>query len=678
MFDKILIANRGEIALRVIRTCRKLGVTTVAVYSDVDFRSPHVREADEAVYLGPAPASQSYLVKEKIIEAALSRDCQAIHPGYGFLSENAEFARLAADAGIVFIGPPAQAIATLGDKMASKALAIRAGVPVVPGHHEPLSDLEEARRVAGEIGFPLLLKPAAGGGGRGMRIVNDAAELPNALAACRDETRKSFADDRIFIERFVPRPRHIEIQIIADEHGNVLFLGERECSVQRRYQKVIEECPSVALDEGLRQEMGRVACTLSREAGYTNAGTVEFILDEDRSFYFLEVNTRLQVEHTVTEWVTGVDLVELQLRVANGEPLPMKQEDVRLQGWAIEARICAEDPSRDFFPTTGMITRYAPPRGRDIRVDDGVAAGSVITIYYDSLLAKVITYGEDREQARTSMIRALNGYHIAGITTNIDFANSIVAHPAFAQGTLSTRFIEEHFDGGIPKEPPLREQLHYMVIAVTTIYHFRQSLVRDSLKPMATQVGGKLVARGYSDYVVQVTDGVFHARVEGTRDPLKWRIRVDDAEYEVATPPFEFYRRRLKLAINGQSHMFRARYQEHHIQAAYCGIVRTFEIYTPREWELAAHMPPLKKDVEEHVLRCPMPGLVVAVNVEGGDYVRRGQELVRIESMKMESAVASPREGLVGSVSASPGQAVETGDPLLEFAAPSGGSNQVQ
>ncbi len=673
MFDKILIANRGEIALRVIRTCRKLGVGTVAVYSDVDFRSPHVREADEAVYLGPAPASQSYLVKEKIIEATLSRNCQAIHPGYGFLSENAEFARLATNAGIVFIGPPAEAIATLGDKMASKALALRVGVPVVPGHHEPLSDLEEARSVAEQIGYPLLLKPAAGGGGRGMRIVNDAEELPTALVACQDETRKSFADDRIFIERFVARPRHIEIQIIADQHGNVLFLGERECSVQRRYQKVIEECPSVSLDDGLRQEMGQIACTLSREAGYTNAGTVEFILDEDRRFYFLEMNTRLQVEHTVTEWVTGVDLVELQLRVANGESLPLKQKDVRLQGWAIEARICAEDPSRDFFPTTGMITRYALPKGRNIRVDDGVAAGSVITIHYDSLLAKVIAYGENREQARESLIQALNGYHIAGITTNIDFANSIVAHPAFVEGDLSTLFIEEYFEDGIPKEPPLREHLHYMVLAVTTIYHFRQSLVRDSLKPMATQVGGKPVARAYYDYVIQVSDGVFHARVEGTGDPQKWRMRVDGTEYEVVTPPFEFYRRRLKLKINGRYHMFRARYQEHHIQAAYCGIVRTFEIYAPREWELAAHMPPLKKKAEENVLRCPMPGLVVAVNVEEGSYVRRGQELVRIESMKMESAVAAPREGLVGKVSASPGKTVETGDPLLEFAEPSCG-----
>ncbi len=671
MFDKILIANRGEIALRVIRTCRKLGVGTVAVYSDVDFRSPHVREADEAVYLGPAPASQSYLVKEKIIEATLSHDCQAIHPGYGFLSENAEFARLATSAGIVFIGPPAEAIATLGDKMASKALALRVGVPVVPGHHEALSDLDEARSVAEQIGYPLLLKPAAGGGGRGMRIVNDAEELPNALVACQDETRKSFADDRIFIERFVARPRHIEIQIIADQHGNVLFLGERECSVQRRYQKVIEECPSVSLDDGLRQEMGQIACTLSREAGYTNAGTVEFILDEDRRFYFLEMNTRLQVEHTVTEWVTGVDLVELQLRVANGESLPLKQRDVRLQGWAIEARICAEDPSRDFFPTTGMITRYALPKGRNIRVDDGVAAGSVVTIHYDSLLAKVIAYGENREQARESLIQALNGYHIAGITTNIDFANSIVAHPAFAEGDLSTLFIEEYFEGGIPKEPPLREHLHYMVLAVTTIYHFRQSLVRDSLKPMATQVGGKPVARRYYDYVIQVSDGVFHARVEGTGEPQKWRMAVDGIEYEVVTPPFEFYRRRLKLKINGRYHMFRARYQEHHIQAAYCGIVRTFEIYAPREWELAAHMPPLKKKAEENVLRCPMPGLVVAVNVEEGSYVRRGQELVRIESMKMESAVAAPREGLVGKVSASPGETVETGDPLLEFAEPS-------
>lgn len=673
MFDKILIANRGEIALRVIRTCRKMGVATVAVYSDIDFRSPHVREADEAVFIGPAPAAQSYLVKEKLIEAALSRGCQAIHPGYGFLSENAEFARMAANADIVFIGPSAEAIATLGDKMASKALAIRTGVPVVPGHHEPLSDLEEARRIAGQVGFPLLLKPAAGGGGRGMRIVNDAEELPSALLACQDETRKSFSDDRIFIERYIARPRHIEIQIIADQHGNVFFLGERECSVQRRYQKVIEECPSVALDEGLRQQMGQIACALSRKAGYTNAGTVEFILDEDRSFYFLEMNTRLQVEHTVTEWVFGVDLVELQLRVANGEPLSLKQDELQPRGWAIEARICAEDPSRDFFPTTGLITRYAAPRGRNIRVDDGVAAGSVINIHYDSLLAKIIGYGENREQARETLIRALNSYHVAGITTNIDFANAIVSHPAFADGALSTRFIEEHFDGGIPKEPPLLEQLHYMVIAATAIYHFRQRLVHDSLQPMMAQVGGNPVVRRHYDYVVQVSDGVFYTQVEATGEPQQWRISVDDVEYQVVTPPFEFYRRRLKLDIDGRQHMFRARHQEHHIQAAYSGIVRTFEIYSPREWELAAHMPRLKEEADENFLRCPMPGLVVAVNVEAGSYVRLGQELVRIESMKMESAIASPREGLVKSISVNSGQAVETGEPLLEFAVPSDG-----
>ena len=671
MFDKILIANRGEIALRVIRTCRKLGVATVAVYSDVDFRSPHVREADEAVFLGPAPASQSYLVKEKLIEAALSRGCQAIHPGYGFLSENAQFARMTMDAGVVFIGPSPEAIAMLGDKMASKALAIRSGVPVVPGHHEPLSDLDEAKRIAGQVGFPLLLKPAAGGGGRGMRIVNSDEQLPGALLACQDETRKSFSDDRIFIERYIARPRHIEIQIIADRHGSVLFLGERECSVQRRYQKVIEECPSLALDEQLRQQMGQVACALAREAGYTNAGTVEFILDEDKSFYFLEMNTRLQVEHTVTEWVFGVDLVELQLRVANGEPLPLKQEELRPQGWAIEARICAEDPSRDFFPTTGMITRYAAPRGRNIRVDDGVTAGSVINIHYDSLLAKIIGFGADREQARKTLIQALNSYHVAGITTNIDFANAIVAHDAFAGGDLSTRFIEEHFDGGRAKQPPPREQLHYMVIAVTTIYHFRQRLVHDSLMPMIAQVGGKRVLRRRYDYVVQVSDGVFKTRVESTGEAQRWRIWVDAAGYEVVTPPFEFYRRRLKLKINGQNHMFRAKHQEHHIQAAYCGIVRNFEIYSPREWELAAYMPRLKEETEENYLRCPMPGLVVAVNVEAGSYVRRGQELVRIESMKMESAIPSPREGVVESITVSPGQAVETDEPLLEFAPPS-------
>ncbi|MDA8137154.1 MAG: acetyl-CoA carboxylase biotin carboxylase subunit, partial [Desulfobacteraceae bacterium] len=442
MFNKILIANRGEITVRVIQTCKRLGIGTVAVYSAPDFRSVHVIEADEAMELGGARPAESYLNKEKIIETALKTGCQAIHPGYGFLSENAAFAEMVVKAGLTFIGPPAPVIATLGDKIAAKKLAVAAGVPTVPGHLEAITSLEEASAVAQEVGYPVLLKPAAGGGGKGMRTVDEPGQLAGALKACQQETLKAFGDDSIFIERFIRSPRHIEIQIMADMHGNIVHLGERECSIQRRYQKIIEESPSTVLDAALRKKMGTMACELARKAGYVNAGTVEFILAPDNQFYFLEMNTRLQVEHPVTEKVTGLDLVELQLRIADGGVMLLSQEKVQLSGWAFEARICAEDTDKGFVPSVGLITRYAEPRGPQVRVDSGVAAGSTVHLFYDSMLAKVITWGEDREQARQTMVQALNGYHIEGVHTNVDFVNRVMTHPSFISGDLSTNFIE--------------------------------------------------------------------------------------------------------------------------------------------------------------------------------------------------------------------------------------------
>ncbi|MEN8760616.1 MAG: acetyl-CoA carboxylase biotin carboxylase subunit, partial [Desulfobacterales bacterium] len=434
MFSKVLIANRGEIALRIIRSCQALGVSTVAIYSEPDFRSQHVRLADEAVLVGEARPADSYLRMDTIIEAALETDCQAIHPGYGFLSENAEFAEKILAAGLVFIGPPPEVISTMGDKIAAKKLAIEAEVPTVPGHSEPVADFDQAREAAQLVGYPVLLKPAAGGGGKGMRVVEHEQDLSSSLQLCQQETRKSFGDDRIFVERYLTKPRHIEIQLIADQHGNIVHLGERECSIQRRYQKIVEESPSCALTPALRDKMGSLACELARRAGYVNAGTVEFILDEDSSFYFLEMNTRLQVEHPVTELVNSVDLVELQLRVADGEPLPFSQQDIALKGWAIEVRVCAEDALRGFVPSIGLITRYAEPRGPHIRVDSGVDAGSTVSVYYDPMLAKVITWGQNREEARKLMIQALNGYHIEGISTNVDFANQVLSHPVFISG----------------------------------------------------------------------------------------------------------------------------------------------------------------------------------------------------------------------------------------------------
>ena len=667
MFEKILIANRGEIALRIIRTCRKLKIMTVAVFSEIDSRAPHVQEADESVFLGPAPSEQSYLVKEKIIDAAQTTGCQAIHPGYGFLSENAGFAEMVSEAGLVFIGPSAPVIAMLGDKIASKNLAIKAGVPVVPGHNQPVSDLDEARDIADGIGYPILLKPAAGGGGRGMRIVHGPEELASALKAGQEETRKAFGDNKIFLERFVEKPRHIEIQIMADQHGNVIYLGERECSIQRRYQKVIEEAPSLALTPGMRKEIGERACSLAREAGYSNAGTVEFIMDGRGDFFFLEMNTRLQVEHPVTELVTGLDLVELQLQVADGQHLPYRQEDIILDGWSIEARICAEEPDRGFLPSTGLVTRYAEPRGTNIRMDSGIIAGSRVSVYYDNMLTKAVSWGKDREEARKRLVEALNKFHLEGVITNADFANAILNHPAFIEGRLSTGFIEEHFDQGVMKIDPPKEKLELMVIASTLIYHNRQGLVRESLKPMIAKVGPDHRAEVWHQYVVKGEKNIFKIRLLGHIDTHNWDIYVNDNHYEVITPDFEFYRRRLKLLINGQKEYFRLQYRENFIWAAFCGINRIFEIYVPWEWELAQYMPKERKSVLDNVVRSPMPGLAVDIRVQKGDRVFRGQDVVVIESMKMESGVASHCDGEVDEVRVEIGQAVESGDVLITF-----------
>jgi propionyl-CoA carboxylase alpha chain len=669
VFEKILIANRGEITVRIARTCRRLGIRTVAVYSEIDARSQHVQTADEAVFIGPSRSDQSYLVKEKILEAALARGCTAIHPGYGFLSENPAFAEMVANAGLVFVGPPATAIATLGDKVAAKALAVKAGVPVVPGVLKSLDDLDEALGAAEGIGYPLLLKPAAGGGGKGMRIVASRDELAAAIKAGRAETRKAFGDDRVFVEKYIPVARHVEIQVMADRHGTVIHLGERECSVQRRYQKIIEESPSIAVDPDLRQRMGACACRIAREAGYANAGTVEFILDPVGSFYFLEMNTRLQVEHPVTEMVTGLDLVELQLRVAAGEVLPLRQEDVTWKGWAVEARVCAEDPGRGFLPSTGMITRYSPARGPNIRLDSGVAAGSLVSVYYDSLLAKVIAGGENRREAIDSLVRALNGYHIEGLATNVDFVNSVLSHPEFVAGRLSTGFIEEHFEKGQPKTAPPAERLNFMAMAATIVYHNRQSLTRESLKPMAAQVGSAHETKDEHPYKVRCGQDLFEIGLRKDPLPHQWTVTVDGHPYAVTTPEFEFYRRRLRLRIEGQSFMFRLYYQYSFFGVAFCGTARIFEVFSPKEWQLAQYMPVPRDEALENTLLCPMPGLVVEVRVKPGDRVYRGQDLMSIESMKMESFVASPCDGEVEEVLAAPGQAVETDEVLVRFKA---------
>ena len=667
MFEKILIANRGEIAARIMRTCKHMGVKTMAVYSDADSRSLHRQMADEAVHIGGAPARDSYLDGEKLISVALATGCQAVHPGYGFLSENARFARAVQTSGLGFIGPPAEAIALMGDKIASKELAIRAGVPVIPGHVEALKDLDEALSIAASIGYPVLLKPAAGGGGKGMRIVASPDQMENAWAASRQETRKAFGDSRIFMERYIEHPRHIEIQVLADLSGNVVFLGERECSIQRRYQKIIEESPSPAVDLELRQRMGKAACNLARKAGYVNAGTVEFVVDARGGFYFLEMNTRLQVEHPVTEMVTGLDLVELQLRIAAGEPLPFEQSEVVFDGWAMEARICAEDASKAFIPATGMITRYAEPRGNAVRVDSGVDTGSKIGVYYDSMLAKVICHGKDRESARTRLVEALNGYHVEGVITNIDFVNSVLCQPAFARGDLDTGFIERHFDGHRPISPPDMRNLKLSALVAALIFHVRTMAVRESIKPMVSLIGAGVGSIDTHPYFVKAGSDEFDVRLAKGPKGRLWTIRVNEDEMAVEAPDFEFYRRRLKLNIAGRIHRFRLRVERSFFWISFCGITRLFEVYSPKEWALLEHMPRRDQRPPSNELLCPMPGLVVDVPAKKGDCVFRGQNLVVLESMKMESGVSSPVDGVIADVLVSVGQTVEAGDVMVRF-----------
>lgn len=667
MFEKILIANRGEIAVRIIRSCRAMGIGTVAVYSEPDFRSVHVIKADEAVLLGGARPLESYLAIDKVIDAAIATGCQAIHPGYGFLSENPLFAEKVAAAGLSFIGPPAQVISAMGDKIAAKKLAMIAQVPTVPGHSEPVVSLPEALEAATEVGYPILLKPAAGGGGKGMRIVERSEEMASALKLCQQESLKSFSDDRIFVERYIRKPRHIEIQIIADQHGHVVHLGERECSIQRRYQKIVEESPSCALDPILREKMGSLACELARRAGYINAGTVEFILDENGEFFFLEMNTRLQVEHPVTELVNSMDLVELQLRIAAGEELPFKQEDISLTGWAMEVRVCAEDPRRGFVPSIGLITRYAAPRGKHVRVDSGFDAGSTVSVYYDPLLAKVITWGENREEARKRMVQALNGYHIEGIFTNIDFANQVLTHPVFIKGELSTDFIPTYLLDTERKLAPPAEVLRSMATATTLIYHLRENLVQKSLLPLKAKVGASFSTKTHYDYVAKCDDHIFHIRLENKGDDQHWQVQVDETVYLVTMPPMEFYRRRLKLNIDGEDAFFRLKYSGNFTEAAFCGVISSFEIYNLREWAVAGYMPSPIEKASGNILDCPMPGLVVDVKVNAGERVFRGQELVILESMKMESAVSAPADGVIESVEVQQGDAVETGMVLVHF-----------
>ncbi|MEA3221023.1 acetyl-CoA carboxylase biotin carboxylase subunit [Immundisolibacter sp.] len=475
LFKKILIANRGEIACRVIRSCQRLGIATVAIYSEADRNALHVRMADEAWPVGPAPSAQSYLDIDRILEVISAAGAQAVHPGYGFLSENAEFARRLEEAGVVFIGPPQGAVRAMGDKIESKKLAVEAGVNTVPGYVGIIDTPDEAVRIAEDIGFPVMIKATAGGGGKGMRVVNRREEMAEGFRAATSEARSSFGDDRVFIEKYITRPRHIEIQVLGDRQGNIVYLGERECSIQRRHQKVIEEAPSVFLTPEVRRAMGEQAVALARAVGYHSAGTVEFIVDQERNFYFLEMNTRLQVEHPVTELVTGVDLVEQMIRIAAGEPLALRQDDVTLTGWAIEARVYAEDARRGFLPSIGRLTDYQEPTGPGIRVDSGTYEGGEISMYYDPMIAKLIAYGEDRAQATARLVDALDSYDIRGVTTNLDFLGSLLSHPRFATGDISTNFIAEEYPDGYA-EPPVDDKERELFAVIAAYVRAQQEL----------------------------------------------------------------------------------------------------------------------------------------------------------------------------------------------------------
>ena len=661
MFKKILIANRGEIACRVIRTAHDMGIATVAVYSDADAGALHVRMADEAVHIGPPPAAESYLVMEKILAAIRDTGADAVHPGYGFLSENADFARALEAEGVAFIGPPPGAIAAMGDKIESKKLADAAGVSTVPGHMDTIADVPEAIRISDDIGYPVMIKASAGGGGKGMRIAYSADEVDEGFRSAQNEARASFGDDRIFIEKFVEEPRHIEIQVLADAHGNVIHLGERECSIQRRHQKVVEEAPSPFLDAETRAAMGAQACALAAAVDYRSAGTVEFIVDKNRNFYFLEMNTRLQVEHPVTEMVTGLDLVEQMIRGADGEKLTLTQDDVNLNGWAIETRVYAEDPSRNFLPAIGRLVRYRAPEqdGANVRIDTGVGEGSEISMFYDPMIAKLATHGPDRDAAIARMQDALDGYFIRGTGHNTAFLASILAHPRFAEGRLTTNFIaEEYPDGYAPAAP--------------------EGNLRDRFAAVAAYVHGRYAARARQTGLTGAPalpsgDTVWRVQIGTDTNEVELRFGVDGAnvtvdgravalstDWGLGDPVFV-------ALFDGETATFQIDRLGVAYRLTHRGVEADVRVLSPRGAELNARMPEkVPPDMSRFVLS-PMPGLLVSLAVEEGTPVRAGEEVAVVEAMKMENVLRAAADGVVKSLHAAPGDSLAVDQAIIEF-----------
>jgi propionyl-CoA carboxylase alpha chain len=659
MLKKILVANRGEIACRVFATAKKMGIATVAVYSDADADALHVQMADEAINIGPAASAESYLVIDKIIQACRDTGADAVHPGYGFLSENSQFRDALDDAGIVFIGPGKKAIESMGDKITSKLIAEKAGVNCIPGYTDVVRDGDHAVEISAGIGYPVMLKASAGGGGKGMRVAWDEADCRDGFERATNEARSSFGDTRIFIEKYIQQPRHIEIQIMADGHGNVIYLGERECSIQRRHQKVIEEAPSPFLDEATRQKMGEQSCALARAVDYQSAGTVEFIADADMNFYFLEMNTRLQVEHPVTELVTGQDLVEMMIRVAAGEKLSLAQSDVTLTGWAMESRVYAEDPFRNFMPSIGRLSGYREPEGEGVRVDSGVYEGGEVSMHYDPMISKLITYGDNREAAIDLMVDALDAYYIRGVNHNISFLNALMVHPRFVAGELTTNFIEEEFPEGFNADLVPQNNPHIAVVVAAAVH--------QEYRERSSQISGQSEGHEYQvpDQWVVIT-GAEETPVSMSLTLSGFLVSVGNDDYSVVTdwalgePLFE-------AQINGQQVTVQVERSGSGYKLFYRGAEINALVLSPKAAALNKLM--LEKvpaDLSKFLLS-PMPGLLVKLVVKVGDQVKTGEELAVVEAMKMENSLRATNDGIVAKISADVGDSLMVDQAILEF-----------
>jgi propionyl-CoA carboxylase alpha chain len=669
MFRKILIANRGEIACRIIKTARRMGIATVAVYSDADADALHVEMADEAINIGPPAAAQSYLLIDKIIEACKKTGAEAVHPGYGFLSERAAFAKALADANIVFIGPNVRAIEAMGDKIESKKFASKANVSVVPGYLGVIKDGEEAVKIANEIGYPVMLKASAGGGGKGMRIAYKADEVVEGFTRARSEAASSFGDDRVFIEKFIVNPRHIEIQVLGDNYGNVIHLNERECSIQRRNQKVIEEAPSPLLDEATRAAMGAQAVALAKAVDYNSAGTVEFVAGQDKSFYFLEMNTRLQVEHPVTELITGIDLVEQMIRVAAGERLQIKQEDVKIKGWAVESRIYAEDPTRNFLPSIGRLVKYRPPEekradGITVRNDTGVTEGREISIHYDPMIAKLVTHGPDRLTAIQAQADALDRFVIDGIRHNIPFLSSLMMHERWRSARLSTGFIAEEYEGGFVAQEPTGDLAHLLAVVATLVDH----IGNERKRKISGQLRNGAPVQFARERVCMLGDQRFDVSLESQGEALIVRFSDGDNRAHRVSSDWRPGDLVFEGDVDGHQVFVQTRPIFNGFELSHQGVSVAARVYTVREAELVALMPK-KKDagVSKHLL-CPMPGLVKTIDVTEGQEVKAGEPLCMVEAMKMENVLRAERDVTVKKILAKAGDSLAVDAVIMEFA----------